>query len=439
MKKINTKRSQILWREAKKIMPGGSQLLSKRAEMHLPDLWPAYYTKAKGVEITDIDGNKYIDTALMGVGACVLGYADVDVNKAVKKAVDAGSMTTLNAPEEVELAKELIKIHPWAGMVRYARTGGEAVSIAVRIARAYTGKETLAFCGYHGWHDWYLSGNLASDKNLDGHLLPGLEPKGVPRELMNSALPFNFNKIDELKAIIKKHKVGVIVMEPMRHQEPTNNFLQEVRKIADQIGAVLIFDEVSSGFRMRYGGVHPNYKVVPDIAVFGKAIANGYPMAAIIGKTKIMDAAQGTFISSTFWTERIGPVAALATLKKMRANNVSKHLDMIGKKIGQGWQKLAKTHGLDISVLGPTALVTLVLNYPNKQVLKTLFTQEMLKRGFLAGLSVYISYGHKDVHVKKYLRAVNEVFGILAKAIKENNAEKLLEGPVAHSHFARLT
>lgn len=438
-KKINTKRSQTLWREAKKLMPGGSQLLSKRAEMFLPELWPAYYTKAKGVEITDLDGNAYIDMGLMGVGSCVLGYADPDVNKAVKKAIDAGSMSTLNAPEEVELAKLLLKIHPWAGMVRYARTGGEAVTVAVRIARAYAGKETLAFCGYHGWHDWYLSGNLASDKNLDGHLLPGLEPKGVPRELINSAVPFNYNKIEELKAIVKKHDIGAIIMEPMRHQEPTNNFLREVRKIADDIGAVLIFDEVSSGFRMRFGGIHPHYNVTPDIVIFGKAMGNGYPMAAIMGKKKIMDAAQGTFISSTYWTERVGPTAALATLKKMRTKNVPKHLDTVGKKIGKEWQRLAKKHGLDIIVLGPTALVTMTLNYPEKQILKTLFTQEMLRRGFLAGLTVYVSYAHKDAHLKKYFKAVDEVFGILKKAITEKNAAELLEGPVAHSHFARLT
>lgn len=240
-------KSQKLWQEAKKIIPGGSQLLSKRAEMFLPDLWPAYYRSAKGVEVVDLDGKKYIDMSLMGVGACTLGYADPDVNKAVKKVVDEGSMATLNAPEEVELAKLLIKMHPWAGAVRYARTGGEAVSVAVRISRAHSQKQTVAFCGYHGWHDWYLSGNLASDKNLDGHLLPGLEPNGVPRNLQNSAVPFHFNNLKELEEIFSKNDVGVIVMEAYRHQLPEKGFLEGVRALATKHNAVLIFDEVSSG------------------------------------------------------------------------------------------------------------------------------------------------------------------------------------------------
>jgi len=176
-------KSQELYRKAKKIIPGGTQLLSKRPEMFLPELWPAYYDKAKGCEVWDLDGKKYIDMSTMGVGSCILGYADDDVNKAVKSAVDRGNMCTLNAPEEVELAELLLKLHPWAEMVRYARTGGESMMIAVRIARAKSGKDTVLFCGYHGWHDWYLSSNLADEKSLDGHLLPGLNPLGVPRAL----------------------------------------------------------------------------------------------------------------------------------------------------------------------------------------------------------------------------------------------------------------
>ena len=211
---------QKLWKKAKTLIPGGNQLLSKRAEMFLPDQWPAYFKKAKGIRVTDLDGKTYTDFSRMGIGACVLGYADSDVNRAVKKAVDSGSMSTLNSPEEVELAEVLTNLHPWADMVRYARTGGEAMSIAVRIARAYSGKEKIAFCGYHGWHDWYLSGNLASDKNLDGHLLPGLEPRGVPRGLLNTAIPFRYNHIEELEEIVKKYSIGVIVMEPYRHEEP---------------------------------------------------------------------------------------------------------------------------------------------------------------------------------------------------------------------------
>jgi glutamate-1-semialdehyde aminotransferase len=175
LKMLNVRKGQKLWNEAKKIIPGGSQLLSKRVEMILPELWPAYFQKAKGILITDLDGNKLFDFERMSVGACILGYADSDVNLAVKKAVDLGTMTTLNAPEEVELAKVLLKLNPWAGMVRFGRMGGESMSIAVRIARAKAGKDQVAFCGYHGWHDWYLSTNLASKKNLDAHIFPAFQ------------------------------------------------------------------------------------------------------------------------------------------------------------------------------------------------------------------------------------------------------------------------
>lgn len=430
-----------MWKRAKKVIPGGGQLLSKRSEMFLPDQWPSYYKKAKGVETWDLDGNKYTDMTLMAVGSCTLGYADPDVNSAVKKAIDGGSMATLNSPEEVELAELLCKLHPWAGMARYTRTGGEAMAVAVRIGRAYSGKDKVVFCGYHGWSDWYLAANLADKKNLDGHLLPGLDPAGVPRNLKGSTLTFSYNNIDELKQIVKKNKdIGVIVMEPLRHHEPKNNFLREVKKVAKKIGAVLIFDEITIGWRLNIGGAHLLYGVNPDIAVMGKAMSNGFPMAAIIGTKEVMQAAQKTFISSTYWTERVGPVAALATIKKMKKVNLPAHLKKIGALIGKGWISLAEKHGLKISVVKPEALITFSFDYgQDSQAIRTLFTQEMLKRGFLASPSVYVSYAHKEANVKKYLKAVDEVFKIIKKAINSRKVYKLLEGPVAHSGFKRLT
>ena len=428
-----------LWNEAKMMIPGGTQLLSKRSEQFLPDQWPSYYKKAKGVEIWDLDGNKYIDMSLMGVGSCILGYADTDVNKAVKKVIDDGSMATLNSPEEVELTKLLLNLHPWADMVRLARTGGEAMAVAVRIARAYTKKERIAFCGYHGWHDWYLSANLAKDKNLDGHLLPGLEPRGVPRVLKGTSFPFSYNKIDELRNVVSKNDIGVIVMEPVRNYEPEDNFLRKVREIADKIKAVLIFDEVSSGWRMNIGGIHELYNVYPDIVVYGKAISNGFPMASIVGKGKIMDMAQISFISSTYWTERIGPAAAIATINKLRKMDVPAHLCKIGNLIKKGWAEIADSHGLKINVSGIPPLPAFVFDYKEKQALHTLFTQEMLKRGFLASKSVYASYAHKEKHIKKYLENVDEVFKIMRKAIHNGNVYRLLKGPVAHTGFKRLT
>lgn len=409
--------------------------------MFLPEGWPSYYKKAKGVEIWDLDGNKFIDMSIMGIGSCILGYADDDVNKAVKDAIDSGSMSTLNCPEEVELANLLCKLHPWASMVRYARTGGEAVAVAVRIARAYSKRDKIAFCGYHGWSDWYLSSNLADEENLDGHLLPGLEPKGIPRGLFGSALPFRYNHIEDLEKIVKENDdIGTIIVEPLRHEVPRNDFLVKVRQIANRTGAILIFDEISAGWRLNLGGVHLLYKIYPDIAVFGKAMSNGYPMAAIIGKKDVMEAAQNTFISSTYWTEKIGPVAAIATIKKMAKKKIASYIRKLGEKTMRGIEKAAKKHDIKMKILGPPSMVTFSFEYgPDSQAIKTLFTQEMLKKGFLAGGLIYMSYAHKDSHLQRYFKALDKTFSFIKKAIDRDEVEKHLEGPVAHSGFARLT
>jgi len=432
--------SQDLYKKAKKLIPGGTQLLSKRPEMFLPDFWTAYYEKAKGCRVWDLDGNKYTDMSYMGIGASILGYADKDVDSAVKTAVDKGSMCTLNCPEEVELAELLCKLHPWAEMVRYARTGGEAMAIAVRIARAKTGKDLILFCGYHGWHDWYLSANLADNKALDGHLLPGLKPKGVPRVLKNSAIPFNYNDIKGFLNLVDKYKnkIGTVVMEPLRNYYPEKGFLETIREMTEKLKIVLIFDEITSGWRLNLGGAHLKLGVNPDIAVFGKGISNGYPMAAIIGKSEVMEVAQETFISSTYWTERIGPVAALATIRKLKERDVPSHLINIGKKIQNGWRESAEKNRLKISVSGIYPLGHFSFKYKNPLALKTLFTQLMLERGFLATDSFYASYAHREKNVEKYLEVVDEVFEFIARAIKENKVKKYLKGPICHSGFRRL-
>ncbi len=434
------KTGQKLYERARRRIPGGTQLLSKRPELHLPEQWPSYYSRAKGTEVWDMDGNRYIDMSYMGIGACILGYADPDVDGAVKAAIDSGTASTLNCPEEVELADRLCELHPWADMVRYSRAGGEAVAIAVRIARARTKKDKVVFCGYHGWHDWYLAANLGEEDALDGHLLPGLEPAGVPRRLKNTSFPFRYNKIEELKTIVAQHKkeIAAIVMEPVRNYEPDPGFLEEVREIATAIKAVLIFDEVSSGWRLVTGGAHLLYKVNPDMAVFAKAMSNGYPMAAIIGTGDVMQAAQDSFISSTSWTEKIGPTAALSTIRKHHLHNVAEHLVATGKRIQSGWQSAAARHGLRLSISGIPPLAHFDFNYENGQAVRTLFTQEMLGKGFLASNAFYASWAHQDHHVEGYFKAVDETFAFIARAIEENKVEKLLKGPVAHSGFRRL-
>lgn len=428
-----------LWEKAKKIIPGGTQLLSKRAEMFLPGFWPAYYKKAKGAYVWDLDGNKLADMCYMGIGSCILGYADEKVDKAVIEAIQNGSMSTLNCHEDVELAELLLKINPWAQMVRYSRTGGEAMAIAVRAARAFSGKDTVAFCGYHGWHDWYLAANLSSNKNLDGHLLPGLNPLGVPRGLKGTALPFNYNKIEELEKIVQENDIGTIVMEAVRDKPPENGFLKKARKIASDIGAVLIFDEVTSGWRLRVGGAHEIYGVRPDIAVYGKAMSNGYAMSAIVGKSEIMDVVQSSFISSTFWTERVGPVASIATIERLTEEKVPEKLIKTGRKIRNSWESLAKENDLDMVVEGIDSLPKMHFNVPDQQSIITFITQEMLAKGFLAAAPVYVCWKHDDSLIKSYMEALNDVFHELNKCLANNSLEKRLKGPPAIKGFKRLT
>lgn len=433
--------TQQFYKKAKKYIPGGTQLLSKRPEMFLPEAWPAYYKRASGCLVIDLDNKHYIDASFMGIGACILGYADPDVNKAVKKAIESGSMSTLNAPEEFELAKVLIDLHPWAHMARFARTGGEAMAIAVRIARATSKKDTVLFCGYHGWHDWYLAANLSADSALDGHLLPGLNPLGVPRALQGTALPFQYNDVKSFLALINKHKadIGVVVMESIRSQKPTKEFISTIQEVTRKLGIVLVIDEITAGFRLNNGGAHLMFGLQPDIAVFAKGMSNGFPMAAVIGREKIMQVAQDTFISSTYWTDRIGPVAALATIKKFKARRVAAHLDAIGRTVQDGWRAAAQKHGVTIHVEGLFPLGHFTFRDDNPLELKTLFTQEMLSRGFLATNAFYASYAHTREHIKKYLAAVDDVFCVISRALARNTVKKSLRGPVCHAGFKRIT
>lgn len=431
---------QKLWQEAKQLIPGGNQLLSKRAERFLPEQWPTYYSRARGCEVWDMDDNHYYDFAQMGVGACVLGYAHDEVNKAVLEAIAKGNMCTLNSPEEVQLAKVLVNLHPWAEQARFARTGGEACAIAIRIARAATGKGRIAFCGYHGWHDWYISSNLADDSNLDGQLLPGLQPAGVYRGLKESALPFNYNKPEELEALFANHKdIGVVIMEPQRSSAPAPGFLEAVRKLVSRNNAVLIFDEVTSGFRMNMGGIHLTYGVEPDMAVFGKALGNGYPIAAIIGSRKVMDAAQNTFISSTMWTERIGFTAALATINTMANSNVPARLISYGERVTAIWRNLAMKHSIAIATDGIPPLTHLQFTDESPLATTTLYTQTMLELGFLAGAAVYTTDAYNAEILDKFETAVDATFATIATAQAGSGVLAALKGPVIQSGFKRLS
>jgi glutamate-1-semialdehyde 2,1-aminomutase len=431
-------KGQKLWQRAKHSILGGNMLLSKRPEMFLPGQWPTYFSKAKGCKVWDLDGKEYIDMSMMGIGTNLLGYGHPEVDEAVIKTVQLGNMSTLNCPEEVYLAEKLIEMHPWFGSVRFARSGGEANAIAIRIARAASGKDNVAICGYHGWHDWYLSANLSDNKNLDGHLLSGLQTKGVPRNLKGTVFPFNYNKINEIENLIKEKNIGTIVMEVMRNIEPEDYFLKKVRKLAIDNKIVLIFDECTSGFRETFGGLHKKYNVEPDIAMFGKALGNGYAITAILGRKEVMEAAQTSFISSTFWTERIGPSAALKTLEVMEREKSWNKVTNIGIKIRDRLQKLSNKYQLKISFTGLPALTSIIFQSDNALAYKTLISQEMLKKGYLAGNSIYVCTEHSVEVINGYFDAIEPIFDLISQCENGRDVEKLLEGQICHSGFKRL-
>jgi glutamate-1-semialdehyde 2,1-aminomutase len=356
----------------------------------------------------------------------------------VRQTVDAGNMSTFNCPEEVYLAEKLVELHPWADMARLARSGGEANALAIRIARAASGKDKVAVCGYHGWHDWYLSANLGDDENLAGHLLPGLDPKGVPQHLRGTVFPFNYNNYAELENLVNTQDIGVIKMEVVRNKGPEDNFLHKVRKLASDRGIVLIFDECTSGFRQTFGGLHKMYGVEPDMAMFGKALGNGYAITATIGRREIMEAAQSTFISSTFWTERIGPTAALKTLGVMERTKSWDTITQTGLNIRDRWQQLADKHGLQIDHWGLPALTGYTFKSDNALAYKTLITQEMLAKGYLAGNSVYVCTEHSPAVLDGYFAELDPIFATIKECEVGRDVMGLLKGPICHGGFKRL-
>ncbi len=429
---------QKLWQRARRVIPGGNMLLSKRPEMFLPEHWPAYFSSAAGCTVTDLDGNCLIDMSLMGIGTNTLGYGHPAVDEAVRGVVAAGNMTTLNCPEEVYLAERLVEMHPWAQMARFARSGGEANAISIRIARAASGRDVVAICGYHGWHDWYLAANLDDDASLDGHLLPGLQPNGVPRELLGSVFPFTYNDAAHLEELIATQAIGVIKMEVSRNLAPDPEFLRKVRALASANDIVLIFDECTSGFRETFGGIHLKYGVEPDMMVLGKALGNGYAITAVLGRASVMDAAQTTFISSTFWTERIGPTAALATLDAMEECRSWETISAIGADVTKRWQQLADSHGVPIVTAGLPALTTFSVTSPDALAYKTLITQEMLKQGYLASTGLYVCTEHTPAIVDAYFAQLDSIFAKIAECEAGRDVGELLDGPICHSGFARL-
>jgi glutamate-1-semialdehyde 2,1-aminomutase len=421
---------QKMWKRAKKVIPGGTMLFSKNPDLFLPSFWPAYFEKTKGCNIWDLEGKKYFDLSIMGVGTNILGYSRKEVDEEVRKIIDKGNMSTLNSKEEILLAEKLIEMHPWSQKVRFARTGGEAAAIAVRIARAATDRDKIAICGYHGWHDWYLSANLSSSNNLNTHLMRNLPIQGVQKNLRNSALVFEYNDFKKLKKIVSENKIAAVVMEVSRSNKPQEHFLEKVRKLTKDKNIVLIFDECTSGFRETFGGLHLKYKIEPDIATFGKALGNGYAVNAVIGTDSVMEYVNSTFISSTFWTERIGSAAGLKTLEIMSKIKSWEVITAMGKKIKKRWSALARAHDLKIRIKGLDALPGFDFEY-NNLYYKTFISQEFLKKNFLSSNIIYLSVSHDIKIIDKYFEILDTVFTKIKKSlINGTKPEYLLNGPV---------
>ena len=438
--KLNIKSGLNLWDEAQDLIPGGNMLLSKNKNLYSPSLWPCYYSRAKGADVWDIDGNKYIDFSSNGVGACSLGAARDEIDDQVIASIKNGVMSSLNTPLEVELSKKVVALHSWSDMCRLARTGGEANSIAIRIARTFSGKEKIAICGYHGWHDWYLAANLQKKDNLKDHLLEGLGSKGVPKSLYGSILPLRFNNFEDLELLKTTKDLAAVKMEVTRSFPPKKDYLEKIREICDQKNIILIFDECTSGFRESFGGIHLKYGINPDMCMLGKALGNGYAITAIIGKKDLMMATCETFISSTFWTESVGPTAAIATINLMEKIKSWEKLPKLGKKVKEIWFKNASKYNLDIQINGLDALPTFQFKNEPKDGFKTAFTELMLKKGFLASTLFYPTIAHTQRNIEDYGEAVNDTFKQISEEINFSNGDpsNLCENGFCKPSFKRL-
>ncbi len=412
-----------LYREALERIPGGTQLISRRPDIYAPGLTPPYVRRGKGARFWDLDGNEYLDL-MMCVGASILGYADDAVDAAVIAQIRDGTAFSVSSPLEIELARELAAIIPCAEMVRYCKGGGEANTIAVRIARGYTGRDKVLFCGYHGWHDWYLAANLESDDVLDTHLLPGIRPQGIPRGLAGTALPFRYNDLSSLEAQLNRHagQVACIILEPARGASlPAPGFLEGVRSLATAHGAVLIFDEVVTGFRLAPGGAQERFGVVPDMATYAKAISNGYAMGAVAGRRAVMQVASEMFISSTYWSDAVGLAAALATIRELRRRDVHARIGAFGSAFQEVFNALAKEHGVPLHAAGLPQLIGIGytdLDATLRRPLKDYYVQELTRRGIFGSLSVNPCAAHGDTELDEIEHALREIFPLLRAALQ---------------------
>ncbi len=425
---MNKNNPKKIWSKAIKIIPGGNGLLSKRPERFSNTFWPTYFSKSKNIYLWDLNGTKYTDMSIMGIGTATLGYRNKFIDTKVISAIKKGVNTTLNSLDEYNFAKKILQRDSFADQVKFAKSGGEAMSMAIRIARARNGKSRIAFSGYHGWQDWYIAANLKNKKNLNNHLLKDLVPLGIPKELKGTVIPFTFDNFNEIKKLTERVKLSAIVIECGRYNYLSKKFISKINILCSKKNICLIVDEITTGWRETNGGVYKTLGIRPDVVVYGKAIGNGFAISAIVGKEKYMKLANKTFISSTAWTESTGFAAGLAVINFFEKNKVSNHLINVGKFVKKGWKILAKKNSVKIEIGEIKTIPTFKFMYGKyNEKINTFFTDEMLKKKYLATNSIYLSYSHKKKDISKYLSSVDTVFkkiGVLVKNKKKLNKIK---------------
>lgn len=417
--KIGT--GQKLWKRARRSILGGGTFCAKRSENFLPGQWPAYFSKARGCKVWDLDGIEYIDMSIMGSGTNTLGYGRPEVDEAVRRAVDAGNMSTLNCPEEVYLAEKLIELHPWASQACFARSGSEAGNAALRIANAREENRKLAVCGYAGWQDQSPDDNPGDDENLN-----------------DNVYSFSQSSFASLEELIEKRDIGVIKIEVSQVNSPADGFLRNVRQLANKHNIVLIFDECTSGFRQSFGGLHKIYGVEPDMVVFGEVLGNGYSIGAVIGRKEIMEASRSAFIGGGLLVERVGLAASLKTLEIMEKEKSWEVITQTGRDLVFRLRALANKYDLPMAINGLPALASFVFDSSKSLAYKTLITQEMLGKGFLADNSIYACTAHSPDIVADFSEKLDPIFSLIKECEEGRDVMSLLKGPECHTGFEKL-
>jgi glutamate-1-semialdehyde aminotransferase len=415
-----------LYKRAEQLIPCGTQTLAKGTSQHVFGIAPIYLKSGKGSKVIDVDGNEYLDYT-MGVGPLSLGYCYPAVDNAIKQQLEDGITFSLMHPLEVEVAELFKEIIPNAEKVRFSKTGADVASAAIRLARAYTGKNNVLCCGYHGWHDWYIS---VTDRNA-----------GIPEEIQNMTFTFNYNDIESVLNSIDDN-TAAIILEPVVFDEPTNNFLHKLREICDEKGIILIFDEMWTGFRIALGGAQEYFGVDADIAIFSKACANGMPISVITGKSEIMDLLeQDVFFFTTFGGEALSLVATKATITEIINNDVIKYLNNKGKKLKYGILEILDELSISfISIKGYNFRT--MLNFDNSEgnalLIKSVLQQELIKCGILWSGYHNMSFSHTDEDIDYTLKAYNHCLKIVKNAFDNNTLNEMLLGEPLKPVFRKV-